>query len=67
MGVINETRACCLIANGSSCSFVCSAGKVCKSQQEASGAEDAVSMSPSPASLSAPLESETFLPGQGWG
>lgn len=34
MGVINETRACCLIANGSGYSFVCSAGGVCKSQQE---------------------------------
>lgn len=34
MGLINETRACCLIANGSGYSFVCSAGKVCKSQQE---------------------------------
>lgn len=32
MGVINETRACCLIANGSGYSFVCSAGGVCKSQ-----------------------------------
>lgn len=45
VGVINETRACCLIANGSGYSFVCSAGEVCKSQQETGGAEDAVSMS----------------------
>lgn len=32
MGVINETRACCLIANGSGYSFVSEAGGVCKSQ-----------------------------------
>lgn len=45
LGVINETRACCLIANGSGYSFVCGAGEVCKSQQETGGTEDAVSMS----------------------
>lgn len=55
MGVINETRVCCLIANGSGCSFVCNAGKVCKSQQETSGAEDAASMSLLLLLLSLPL------------
>lgn len=33
MGVINETRVCRLIANGSGYSFVCNAGGVCKSQR----------------------------------
>lgn len=55
MGVINETRACCLIANGSGYSFVCNAGEICKSQQETSGKEDAVSVSLLLLLLSPPL------------
>lgn len=55
MGVINETRACCLIANGSGYSFVCNGVEICKSQQETSGKEDAESMSLLLLLLSPPL------------